>query len=252
MLTRNNQRTVRQAIGSLGWVDEIVVVDSGSEDGTLETVREFGARVIERPWPGFREQYQFAAEACRNEWALFIDADEVIPPALAEEMQDRLRRNAARPEGNGTAGYVAPRKTWYVDRWIRHGAWASDREIRLYRRDCGAWKGGLHACIHVDGKTETLRNPYLHYTYEDIADHVDTVNRYSSTGADEMADKGRRTSALRAVAGGLARFARDYLLKRGFLDGYPGLVIAVSSAYGAFLKHAKLHERRLQAETPKR
>lgn len=245
MLTCNNMRTVGKAIESIAWADEIVVVDSGSTDGTLELVRRHAHQVVERPWAGFRDQYQFAADACSHDWALFIDADEVIPPELAAEMRSALAENRKLAPGQQVAGYVVPRRTWYLDRWIRHGAWASDREMRLYDRRRGGWEGGLHACIHVDGPTATLGNAYLHYTYANIADHLDTINRYSTTGAEEMAQAGKNSSALRALSGAAGRFLRDYFLKRGFLDGFPGLVIAVGSAYNSFIKHAKLAELRL-------
>ncbi|MDT8390499.1 MAG: glycosyltransferase family 2 protein [Lentisphaeria bacterium] len=246
MLTRDNIRTVENALRSIAWVDEIVVVDSGSADGTLEIVRRHASRVIERPWPGFRDQYQFAADACAHDWALFIDADEVIPDELAAEINERLTENAGRDNASQTAGYIAPRRTWYIDRWIKYGAWKSDREVRLYKRSLGEWKGGLHACVHVDGPVETLRNAYQHYTYADVADHVNTINRYSTTGAEDMAAAGKTTSPGRAFWGGIGRFSRDYILKRGFLDGFPGLIIAVGSAYNSFLKHAKLTELKLR------
>lgn len=246
MLTCDNMRTVENALRSIAWVDEIVIVDSGSVDGTLEVARRYASRVIERPWPGFCEQYQFAAGACANEWVLFIDADEVLPDELAVEITQRLKENASRDELLQTAGYIIPRQTWYIDRWIKHGAWKSDREVRLYKRSLGEWKGGLHACVRMDGPTETLQNVYQHYTYADVADHVNTVNRYSTTGAEDMAKAGKKTSPGRAFWGGIGRFLRDYILKRGFLDGFPGLVIAVSSGYNSFLKHAKLTELRLR------
>lgn len=250
MLTFNNMRTVRMALDSIRWVDEIVVVDSGSTDGTLDIVGPVASRLIDRPWPGFQKQYQFAADACSNDWALFIDADEVITPELAQEMRRRLSDNAGLKPERQTAGYIAPRRTWYIDRWIRHGAWASDHEVRLYDRRLGRWEGGLHASVKVNGRTETLSNHYQHYTYADIADHVDTCNRYSSTGAEEFAEQGRRSSPARAAIGAAGRLFRDYILKRGFLDGFPGLVIAVSTAYSVFLKHAKLLERQRRQDEP--
>ena len=242
MLTCNNSRTVKQALDSIAWADEIVVVDSGSTDGTLDLVRQAGAKLVQRAWPGFRDQYQFAADACTHQWAVFIDADEVIPAALADEMRRRLAENLNRPVSEQAAGFVAPRRTWYIDRWIRHGAWASDQEMRLYDRTRGAWKGGLHACIHVDGPVGRLDNAYLHYTYADIADHVDTLNRYSSTGAAEMDEQGKKSNPVKAVSSAAARFVRDYFIKGGFLDGFPGLVIAAATVFSVFVKHAKCIE----------
>ncbi len=247
LLTFNNLRTVEAALRSVAWADEIVVVDSGSTDGTLEIVRRHASRVIEHPWPGFREQYQFAADHCTHDWSLFIDADEIVPPELAAEMRRRLAANLARPPAQRLAGFIARRRTWYLDRWIRHGAWGSDREMRLYDRRRGQWVGGLHAAVQVDGATAIFDHPYLHYTYANVADHLDTINRYTTTAAQEMAAAGRRFSLTRALAGALFRAGRDYLLKAGFLDGLPGLAIAVGNGYYVFLKHLKLRELEIAA-----
>lgn len=238
MLTCNNERTVRRALKSLAFADEIVVVDSGSTDGTLEIVREFAVRLEERPWPGFREQYQFAHEACTHPWVLFLDADEEIPPELAEE----ITRTLERADTDGSVGYSIPRRTFFIDRWILHGGWRSDREVRLCRRDQSEWRGGLHACLHVAGPVSPLTRPIQHYTYRDVADQLDTINRYSTTAAEDMAENGKRPSLLRMLFKPPARFLRDYLLRGGFLDGMPGFIIAVNTMFYLFNREAKLWE----------
>lgn len=248
MITFNNERTVEKALQSLKWADEIIVVDSHSTDNTPAIVRGYADTFIQRDWPGFRNQYRYAAEQCKYEWAVFLDADEEIPPELATEIQASLSENNELPRESQQSGYLIPRRTWYLDRWIRHGSWASDREIRLYNRNRGDWVGGLHAAIKVQGSVSTLQNPCLHYTYEDMSDHLNTVNRYSTTAAHDMREAGKHFSYFKAVTSPPWRFFRDYLLKQGFRDGFPGLVIAVVSMFYVFLKHAKLKEIELAAK----
>ena len=249
MLTFNNRRTVRRALAGLAWADEIVVVDSGSTDGTRQIAAEFTDRIVRREWPGFREQYQYAADQCVNDWVVFADADEVIPAGLAAEIQQEVHRNSGVPQSEQYAGYEANRRTWYLGRWIRHGGWVPDREIRVYNRKRASWQGGLHAKVHVRGPVGRLKGIYEHYTYADVAEHLQTIDRYSRTAAAEMLKAGRRTSVAGLFCRPLARFVRDYILKAGFLDGFPGLVVAVNTAFYVFVKHVKLREMRLADET---
>jgi glycosyltransferase involved in cell wall biosynthesis len=242
MLTFNNAPTVERALASVAFTDELVVVDSGSTDGTLELVRAATDRVIERPWPGFREQYQFAQNQCSHDWVLFIDADEEISPPLADEIQTLLGGVSA---DDSVRGYNVDRRTFYLGRWILHGAWARDFEIRLYNRQHSRWEGGLHAAVEVDGDVGSLRHFYHHYTHEDIGDQLRTIDRYSTIGAADLEQQGCRCSLVRLIGNPLLGFVRDYVLRRGFLDGFPGLVIAVNTAFSTFNKYAKLRERRL-------
>lgn len=249
MLTFNNADTVEVALKSVAFADEIVVVDSGSTDGTLEILKRYTDRVYHQDWLGFRDQYQKAADYCQHDWALFIDADEEVGPALQSEIRETLAANTALPEAEQVKGYEGPRRTFFLDRWVLHGAWASDREIRLYDRRAGSWKGGLHAKIHVDGSVVRLHHYYYHYTYRDISDQLATLDKYSSVAAEDMHEDGKRFAWLRLLTGPPFRFLRDYLLKGGFRDGFAGLVIAVNTMFYVFNKHAKLWEReRLTAE----
>jgi len=240
MITKDNIRTVEKALQSVvDWADEIVVVDSGSTDGTVETLKKYTDRVSHRDWPGFRDQYQHAQDLTKNQWVLFIDADEEIGPDLAGEIADLF--TGGEPEADG---YIAHRRTYYLGRLIKYGGWYPDFEIRLYRKDTGGWKGGLHAKVHVDGEVRELEHVYLHYNYRDIADQIRTVNLYSDIEAEEKDKANKEPSLFKMLLSPPFRFFRDYVLKRGFLDGIPGLIIAVTTSYYIFAKYAKLWERR--------
>lgn len=242
LITFNNERTLETALRSLHWVDEIVVVDSFSTDRTLEIARRYTARIEQRSWPGFRDQYQYASEQCTHDWALFVDADEEISPALATAMQAAVRGSAAQPEAEQVVGYHAERRTYYLGRWHLHGGWVPDHEIRLYRRSRGRWEGGLHAKIEVQGREACLDGFYYHYTYANIADQLGTIGRYSDAAVQDMLAARTRFSLLRLLGNPLGRFLRDYVLKGGFREGVPGLIVAVSTMFYIFIKYAKLWE----------
>ena len=238
MITFNNARTVERALASVApWADEIIVVDSFSTDDTPAIVRRFTDNFEQRAWPGFRDQYNYCIGKARNEWVVFIDADEEIPPELAREMQQRPQRDQGR-----YAGYIAHRRTFYLGRWIHHGGWVPDCEIRLFRRDSGAFAGGLHANVKVAGRVGEFENFYHHFNYRDLADQIDTINRYSATAALDMQREGRAFSFLDLLLRPPFRFIKEYVFKQGFRDGMAGLVIAVSTMYYVFVKYAKLWE----------
>lgn len=187
---------------------------------------------------GHRDQYQYAADLTTQAWIMFVDADEEIPPELAEEI-----RTALDGKGKELDGYFVYRRTYYLGRWIRYGGWYPDGELRLYRREKGRWEGGLHAKLAVAGEIGTLKNQYLHYTYRDISDQIQTIDRYSKTAAMDMVDRSNPFRLVHLLFSPPFRFFKDYFLKLGFLDGIPGLIIAVSTAYYTFVKHAKLWEQ---------
>lgn len=244
IITKDNIRTVKKALSSVAdWAGEIVAVDSGSSDGTLEVLSEFTESIHKRDWSGFREQYQFAQGLCKNRWVIFIDADEEVSPKLVEEI--RRLFSDGEPEKDG---YIVHRRTYFLGRWIRHGGWYPDYEIRLYRKDRGSWKGGLHAKVYLDGEVGELKNFYHHYSYKDISDQIRRVNLYSDTEAGDMSDKKGVPSFMKLIFRPAFRFFRDYFLKLGFLDGIPGLVIAVTTSYYVFIKYAKQWEKRRVTE----
>ncbi len=237
MITYNNERTVEKALQSVTWADEIVVVDSFSHDKTMEICRKFTDKVFQRKWPGHRDQYQYAADLTTHEWIMFVDADEEVSSELAKEIRETLNGGA-----EGVDGFFVYRRTYYLGRWIRYGGWYPDGEIRLYRRKKGKWEGGLHAKIEVDGKVRSLKNQYLHYTYRNISDQIQTIDRYSSIAIEDMVNSSKSFRLANLIFNPPFRFFKEYVLKLGFMDGIPGLIIAISTAYYAFIKHAKLWE----------
>jgi glycosyltransferase involved in cell wall biosynthesis len=237
MITYNNERTVERALKSIRWADEIVVVDSFSTDQTVEICRRYTDKVFQRKWPGHRDQYQYAADLTTRDWIMFVDADEEVPPELAEEIQRELNGRAGDVDG-----FFVYRRTYYLGRWIRYGGWYPDGEIRLYRRDRGRWEGGLHAKIAVEGKVKPLKHHYLHYNYQDFSDQIQTIDKYSRIAAEDMVEKGETFSSFKLLFHPLFRFIKEYLWKLGFRDGLPGFVIIVSTMYYVFAKYAKLWE----------
>lgn len=240
MIAQNEADRIGRLLASCAFADEIVVVDSGSTDGTQAVCQKAGARVIFNPWAGYVAQKQFALEATTHEWILCLDADEEIPEALALEI---LQAVAAAPPEVG--GFSMPRLSRYLGRWIHHGGWYPDRKVRLIRRGRGVWQGvNPHDKLVPDGKVGELSQPFLHYVYRNISDQVRTMNNFSEIYARQDKPAG----GWFVVAGlfhAIGKFLECYVWKLGFLDGFPGLVIAGNSAGYVFLKHAKRWERSL-------
>lgn len=237
MITLNNGPTIERALASVaGWAGEIVVVDSESTDGGKEIAGRYTDRLYQFMTTSQPEKYTFAQDKCTLPWLLFIDADEWLTPELKSEIEQVLN--------GGTAydGFMVHRKNFYLGRVIEHGGWYPDHEIRLYRKDKGGWVGGIHAKVGVRGKVGHLRNYYMHTPYNDIAHQIRTVDRYSGAFAEDLRASGRSARVFNMLGRPMYRFFRDYFVKGGFLDGVPGLIIAASTMYYVFMKHAKLWE----------
>lgn len=237
VLTSNNRRTIEKCLKSLHWAEELVIVDSNSTDGTYEISEQYTDKVYRREWTGHCDQYQYAADLTTKDWIMFVDADEEIPPELAEEIRTKLEGG-----GRGLDGFIVHRFTYYLGRWIRYGGWYPDYEIRLYRRDKGRWEGGLHAKVVVDGKVGALKNHYLHYTYRDISDQIQTIDKYSRIAAEDLFRSEEKFRLFKLLFHPPFRFIKEYLFKAGFRDGLPGLIIIVSTMFYVFIKYAKLWE----------
>ncbi len=234
VLTCNNRRTIERCLRSLQWAQELVIVDSFSTDGTYELCQQYTDRVYRQEWKGHRDQYQYAAGLTTKDWIMFVDADEEVPPELAGEIRRELNDKPIAFDG-----FFVYRRTYYLGRWIHYGGWYPDGEIRLYRRDKGLWEGGLHAKVVVNGNVGTLKNQYLHYTYQDISDQIRTIDRYSQIAAADLVREGKKFSLFKLLFHPPFRFIKEYLLKSGFRDGLPGLIVVVSTMYYVFIKYAK-------------
>jgi glycosyltransferase involved in cell wall biosynthesis len=238
IITLNEAANIEACLASVAWVDEVVVVDSGSTDGTTDLARARGARVIARDWPGsYAAQKNFAAGEAAHDWILSVDADERVTTALASEIR------AVLASGPPAAGYRIPRVTWHLGRWIRTTDWYPDYQLRLYDRRRATWPPRLvHESVRVDGAPGYLKSDLEHYAYRDISHHHQAMDRYTTLAARQMHEQGRRAGAFDLVLHPPAAFLRNYLLKRGCLDGLPGFVISAMNAYYVFLKFAKLWE----------
>ncbi len=234
----NEEAKIADAVRSVGWADEVIVVDSESTDATREIAESLGARVIVRAWPGFSAQKQFGVDEAANDWVFSLDAD--------ERATDELRDEIVALGETDIAGYTIPRLSYYMGRPIRHGNWYPDRQLRLFDRRKAKWKDVvIHESVEVNaGETVgKLNSDILHFTFEGIRQHADMIaNRYAPLSAEEMHATGRRASIPAIVVAGPAAFLATYIFKLGFLDGLPGFVIAVFAAYNAFLKYLLLRE----------
>lgn len=236
VITRNAEAHIARCLKSVPFATDVVVLDSGSEDRTCEIARLNGARVIQEEWRGFGPQKRRATELARTDVVLNLDADE----ALSEESQIEIQKLLATPLAKDA--FAFPRLSFHMGRWIRHGGWYPDWQVRLYDRTRANWNDKvLHEKVEAK-EVGRLRSPILHWVFKDLADQVRTNDKYSTLGAEQLASKGRSFNLFHLLTKPGVKFVECYLWKLGFLDGLPGFIIAVGAAYSVFLKWSKLWE----------
>ncbi len=237
LITWNEEGRLRETLEGVAWAREIVVVDSGSSDKTVEIAREFTDKVLFHPWAGYAQQKNFALAQATSPWILSLDADEIVSPELQAEIQRVLAHDG--PED----GYFVPRKNLFLGRWIRHGRLYPDFQLRLFRRGRGVFRPTkVHEAVEVDGRVGTLQAPLIHQSYRSVDDFVARADRYSTLAAEEALEQGRTGLLRNCGLRPLGRFASMYFLHRGFLDGRHGLLLALLYSYYVFLREAKLWE----------
>ena len=239
IITFNEAGNIERAIRSVALADEVLVIDSGSTDGTQTIARQLGARVVEEPWRGYAGQKNFAAEQAAHDWILSIDADEEVSSRLAGEIAALMKA------GPSAAGFDFPRLARYMGGWVRHSGWYPDRKIRLYDRRRGRWAGDyVHESVRMDGAEShaSLEGDLLHYTCDSLSQHLRTLDRYTSLAAQEVVARGKGVPLRRITLDPMWTLFRTLVIQRGFLDGTRGLTIAWMAALYTFLKYAKARE----------
>ncbi len=239
IITYNEADRIEDCLRSVSFCDEIVVVDSHSTDTTRELAARLGARVLERDWPGYRSQKQFAVENASNDWVLCLDADERVSEKLRREIETLRETDFPR-----FAGWWVPRITDYFGRFLRHGNAYPDRLIRLFDRRRGGWTGyEIHENTRVTGRVGKLHGDLEHYSYRSLTDHHLRMARYADLMAQALYDRGKRCGLAKVLINPQWRFFRGYCLRLGFLDGWRGLVFALVEANYVRRKYLGLYMR---------
>jgi glycosyltransferase involved in cell wall biosynthesis len=237
LISLNAQAHLRECLQSVAWCDEIVVLDSGSTDATAQICAELGAGFVVSPdWPGFGPQKNRAIALATCDWIFSLDTDEVCSPELRAELE-AAARSGAQP------AYEMPRRSSFCGHFMRHGGWWPDHVTRLFRRDRARFSDSLvHERVIVDGPIGRLTHPLIHYTYDTMEQALAKAERYATVGAQQAFAAGRRSSPLQAAARGAWAFFRTYVIRLGFLDGGPGLRLALYNAHTTRLRYRKLWE----------
>ncbi len=242
IITQNEEDRLPECLASVAFAAEVVVVDSGSTDRTVEIAREFGAVVHVESWLGFGRQKQMAIDRCRYDWVMVLDADERVGLETQAEIREALTTGAS-------VAYSFPRQNYFCGRWLRHAGWWPDRVVRLFRKDSARMsERSVHESLEVHGPVEALRQPLIHYANKGLEQTLSKVNHYSSAGANELFAQGKTASVAKALLRAAWSFLHGYILRGGFLDRGEGFVMAVSDFMNVFFKYAKLRELQKQKE----
>lgn len=236
LITLNAAAQLEPCLQSVGFADEIVVVDSGSGDATPELAARYGARVVPQDWLGFGPQKQFAVGLAAHDWVLCLDADERVTPELRAAIESALRAPAC-------GAYRFARCNRFLGRYLRHGEGYPDWNLRLFDRRRARWSDdAVHEHVLAQGEVATLNGDLLHDSAESIAAYLGKQNRYTSLAAEAAFAAGKRASGAKLLLSPLVRFVKFYALRRGFLDGLPGFIHIVIGCFNSFSKYAKMIE----------
>lgn len=235
IICKNEEQHIQACLESVAWADEIIVLDSGSTDSTLEICSQFTDKVEVTDWPGFGAQKNRALSKATQPWVLSIDADERITESSKNEILQVIQNQ------DSLDGYHLPRSSNFCGRFMRHSGWYPDYVLRLFRREKAQFTNDVvHERVICNSKTGHLTQPILHYTYDSLDQAVEKANLYSTLGAEKLLAEGKKSSLGKAMAKGVWAFIRTYLLRKGFLDGKHGFMLAIVNAEATYYKYAKL------------
>lgn len=236
VLTKNSEKTINQCIKSLLWCDEIVIIDDYSKDATLDAVKKYKkVLVFQRNLDNdFGSQRNFGLEKVKGDWVLFIDSDEVITDKLQKELKTTLSNT------KGTSGFYLKRNDFFQNKWLKYGEVGNTHLLRLAKKNKGQWVRRVHEVWKINGKTERLTHPILHYPHPTIADFLKEINFYSSLHAKDAFEEGERTNFFLILAKPKLKFFVNYIALLGLLDGVEGLIYAIMMSFHSFLAQSKL------------
>jgi glycosyltransferase involved in cell wall biosynthesis len=239
IIVRNEEENLEAVCESIAWADEIVIVDSDSTDETVSIARRYTDKVFNREFKGYKDKHEYADSQTTGDWIFWIDADERVTPELMSAIE-QLR--AADPTSIAD-GYKIARRTSFLNKWIRHSGWYPDYQMRLYRKSASYWDGAApHQTARVRGRVDTLEGELLHYTKRSLGEYHRVLESYATLAAEDIMSKGKRAGAVKIFGSAIAAFFRAFIIRQGFRDGIPGLIIAMFTGYGVFLKYAKVWE----------
>lgn len=239
VLTLNEEANIAACLEGVRWAEELMVLDSGSTDRTVEIARRFTPHVLSVEWKGYGATRNLGLDRASSDWVLWLDADERVTPELAAEIRAVMALGTEEP-----AAYDVARRAYFLGKWIRHAGWYPGRVTRLFRHGSARFNSArVHEQLVVAGATGSLRNDLLHYTDPDLEHYLRKFNRYTTLAAEELHAAGRRAGVWDLTVRPLFAFVRMYILRLGVLDGMHGLILCVLSAGYVFTKYAKLWER---------
>jgi glycosyltransferase involved in cell wall biosynthesis len=244
VITKNEEGNIRECLESIKWANEIVIVDAGSTDRTVEIAKEYTSKIFNRPWDGYGAAKNYGLSQCTGNWILSLDADERVTSELQKEILSVLSSVHQQ-----VAALSIPRHANFLGTWINHCGWYPGRITRVFRRSAGRFtEAKVHEGLEIQGVVIPLRSDLLHYTDPDLKHYFEKFNRYTSLAAEELTERKKRFSLFKLVVNPLWVFVKMYIFRLGFLDGIPGLILCVLSANYVFTKYAKLWERSVQKE----
>jgi len=237
IITYNEQDNIKRCLESVRWADEIIVIDSGSYDKTLDIVRKYTNKIYIHKWKGYSKEKNFGILKAKNDWILSIDSDEVV----SDELKDEIIKSIKNTKFDG---FFIPRKVYFLDKWIKHCGWYPDFQLRLFKKSKGRFDESklVHEGVKLNGKIGYLKNSLLHFPYKDLNQYFQRFNKYTTLAANELFKKNKRVIFVNLILNPIFTFFKMYFLKLGFLDGFAGFVVCFLSSFYNFVKYSKLWE----------